>query len=148
LTRPPRIPSLRWTRRSLGPPDPSNPKRTATLPNLRTFLATPSIYTFDLKSDLIKGALTGWITSIKDVVAEKVKSAFGSLTTTVIMPAGDVFTFAGLDTDEAGNLYAQVNFANDGGFEVGQVKFLRVNFNLLATLLLHDLCVENRHQMK
>ena len=75
-------------------------------------------YTFDLKSDLIKGALTGWGTSTKDVVAEKVKSAFNDLTTTVIMPAGDVFTFAGLDTDEAGNLYAQVNFANDGGFEV------------------------------
>src|SRR6187402_1919963 len=46
-------------------------------------------YTFDLKSDLIKGALTGWGTSTKDVVAEKVKSAFNDLTTTVIMPAGD-----------------------------------------------------------
>jgi hypothetical protein len=75
-------------------------------------------YTFDVDSKMIRGALTGWGTSTKDIIGDKVRDAFKGLTTTVIMPAGDVFTFAGLDTDESGNVYTQVNFANDGGFKV------------------------------
>ena len=75
-------------------------------------------YTFSPDSEMIKGALAGWGTSPKDIIGDEVQDAFKGLTTTIIMPAGDVFTFAGLDTDDTGNVYAQVNFANDGGYEV------------------------------
>ncbi|KAI5808272.1 hypothetical protein DFH27DRAFT_650781 [Peziza echinospora] len=75
-------------------------------------------YTFEPDSEMVKAALIGWSKSEKDIIGDKVLEAFNGLTTTIIMPAGDVFTFAGLDSDDTGNVYTQVNFANDGGFEI------------------------------
>ncbi|KAK3370405.1 hypothetical protein B0H63DRAFT_564577 [Podospora didyma] len=75
-------------------------------------------YTYNGDMTIISRAVAGWGASAKDIIGDEVKDAFQGLTTTIIMPAGDVFTFSGLDTDEAGNVYAQANFANDGGFEV------------------------------
>lgn len=34
------------------------------------------------------------------------------------MLAGDVFNFAGLDTNDYGNVYVQINLANNGGIKV------------------------------
>ncbi|KAL6705342.1 hypothetical protein ACN47E_007152 [Coniothyrium glycines] len=85
-------------------------------------------YTFNLGSKILQEALTGWAMPTKDIIGDKVHDAFKGLTTTIIMPAGDVFTFAGLDSDKSGNVYTQINFANDGGFEVtkGTIKLSRV----------------------
>jgi hypothetical protein len=63
-------------------------------------------------------ALTGWSTSTKEIFQQNLSNAFAGLGGTIIMPAGDVFTFAGLDSDSAGNVYAQVNYANEGGVKV------------------------------
>jgi hypothetical protein len=79
-------------------------------------------YTYDYRDKFFETALTGWATPTKNIIGDEVREAFKALTTTIIMPAGDVFTFAGLDTDDKGNVYAQVNFANDGGYEVTKGK--------------------------
>ncbi|EGX50615.1 hypothetical protein AOL_s00075g41 [Orbilia oligospora ATCC 24927] len=42
---------------------------------------------------------------------------FVALSTIVITLAGELFTFAGLDTDDNGNLYSQVNCSNEGEVE-------------------------------
>jgi hypothetical protein len=67
-------------------------------------------------------ALTGCATPTKDIIGDEVREAFKALTTTTIMPGGDMFTFAGLGTEDSGNVYAQINFANNGGYEVTKGK--------------------------
>ncbi|KAF3173445.1 hypothetical protein TWF106_004024 [Orbilia oligospora] len=52
-------------------------------------------------------------------VANSVKNKLNNLvalSTTVMMPAG--VTFAGLDMDDNGSLYSQVNYSNEGGVEI------------------------------
>ena len=47
-----------------------------------------------------------------EIMRNGLTAAFSDMGTRIIMPAGEVFTFAGLDTDDQGNLYAQVRYAN------------------------------------
>jgi hypothetical protein len=61
--------------------------------------------------------LTGWSTSTKDIFQRSLANAFAGLGGTIIMPAVDMLLFAGMDSDEAGNVYAQVNYANEGGVQ-------------------------------
>lgn len=66
--------------------------------------------------------IKGWGTDTARTVSNGVASAFKDMGTQIIMPAGKVFTFAGMDTDENGHMYVQVAYANDGGFEVEKKK--------------------------
>ncbi|KAK0725279.1 hypothetical protein B0H67DRAFT_550884 [Lasiosphaeris hirsuta] len=100
--------SVTWTTGSVDSTEYGNFQQLKNFPN----------YSFTPDSEIIKGALAGWGTSAKDIIGDEVVKAFQGLTKTVIMPAGDVFAFAGLDTGDLGHLYAQVNFVNDGGFEL------------------------------
>ena len=81
------------------------------------YFAGEGLSNFTPDNNMVREALLGWGSS-KDIIGDKVLEAFRGLTTTIIMPAGDVFTFAGLDTDDAGNVYTQINFANDGGIKI------------------------------
>jgi hypothetical protein len=48
-----------------------------------------------------------------DAVAQQINSitnVLNSLKTTVLLPAGEVFTFNGIDTDKDGNLFSHINY--------------------------------------
>ena len=75
-------------------------------------------YGDESRSREIRNALTGWSTSTKDIFQKNLTNAFAGLGSTIIMPAGDVFMFGGIDSDEAGNVYTQVNYANEGGVTI------------------------------
>ncbi|KAK3996637.1 hypothetical protein QBC44DRAFT_355361 [Cladorrhinum sp. PSN332] len=63
-------------------------------------------------------AMYGWTTATSEVVRETMKKLANGLGFAVVMPAGDVFTFAGLDVDGEGRLFAQANYSHEGGVEV------------------------------
>ncbi|KAI0402759.1 hypothetical protein F4802DRAFT_599720 [Xylaria palmicola] len=63
-------------------------------------------------------AIRGWETKTASIVRESLQTFGDGLSFCVVMPAGDVFTFAGLDTDAQGRLYAQVDYSKEGGVEV------------------------------
>ncbi|KAF3931448.1 hypothetical protein ABW19_dt0203236 [Dactylella cylindrospora] len=65
--------------------------------------------------------IVGWKNNTSASIYNMLTNIIG-LNTTVIMPAGEVFTFAGLDTDSQGNLYAQVNYSNEGGVTINKRK--------------------------
>ncbi|ORX91991.1 hypothetical protein K493DRAFT_409035 [Basidiobolus meristosporus CBS 931.73] len=69
-----------------------------------------------------RDSVQGWKTDTASMVARLLGTAFAESGSTVIMPAGNVFTFAGLDTDHEGHLYCQVNYANVGKVEVAKTK--------------------------
>ncbi|TGJ63802.1 hypothetical protein EYR41_011693 [Orbilia oligospora] len=61
--------------------------------------------------------IVGWEHKTLNTIHNKLNNLV-ALSTTVIMPTREVFTFAGLDTDVNGNLYSQVNYSNEGGVEI------------------------------
>ena len=65
-------------------------------------------------------SIRGWGTSTLPTIENGLKVAFKDMGTKVIMPAGEVSMFAGLDSDSDGNIYAQVSYANDGGVKIVQ----------------------------
>ena len=68
------------------------------------------------------GAIKRWGEPSGEIMRNGLATAFSDMGTRIIMPAGEVFTFAGLDTDEQGNLYAQVSYANAAESGVSVVK--------------------------
>jgi hypothetical protein len=70
------------------------------------------------RNDKSKSSIKGWSTRTARRVKDAIDGAFASLGTTIMMPAGEVFTFAGLDTDDRGNLNVQVDYANEVGVAV------------------------------
>lgn len=67
-------------------------------------------------------SITYWKRNTAATLQNGLTSGFKELGTKIIMPAGNVFMFAGLGTDSKGNLYAQVSYSNEGGVKVDQVK--------------------------
>ncbi|KAJ5726253.1 uncharacterized protein N7483_007610 [Penicillium malachiteum] len=65
-------------------------------------------------------SLTGWGDTTASTVQERLRGLFNGPGTTIIMPAGDVFSYAGLEVDDQGNLYAQINYANEGKVQVNK----------------------------
>ncbi|KAF4443035.1 hypothetical protein FACUT_1588 [Fusarium acutatum] len=63
--------------------------------------------------------LKGWSVPTADVIRQSMKKLADALAFCVVMLAGDLFTCTGLDLDEAGQPYAQVDCSNEGGIEVG-----------------------------
>jgi hypothetical protein len=63
-------------------------------------------------------SMKGWKTNSSQKIRESLEGVTEGLGGCVIMPAGDVFSFAGLDTDEKGNVYAQCDYRNETGHEV------------------------------
>jgi hypothetical protein len=64
------------------------------------------------------GCRNGWQTYPSKKVRDSLKGITDGIGECIIMPAGDVFTFAGLDSDDAGAVYAQCNYANASGHEI------------------------------
>lgn len=68
------------------------------------------------------GELKAFCKSLCVGVTGKLKKAVtglaDSLSTTVIMPAGDVFMFKGLNTDAQGNVYSGITYSTPSGGEV------------------------------
>ena len=62
-----------------------------------------------------KDSMKGWKSEPAKKIRQSIKGITEGLGESVIMPAGDVFTFAGLDTDAQGTVYAQCNYANESG---------------------------------
>ncbi|CAG7561990.1 unnamed protein product [Fusarium equiseti] len=62
--------------------------------------------------------LKGWSVPTASVMRQSIKKLADGLAFCVVMPAGDVFSFAGLDIDESGQLYAQVDYSNEGGIQL------------------------------
>lgn len=58
-------------------------------------------------------SIRGWGTDTAVTIEKGLKPAFGDLGTKAIIPADDVFMFAGINTDSEGNVYAQVSYANE-----------------------------------
>ena len=55
---------------------------------------------------------------VVDEVLKKVSAFADTFKTTILLPAGDVFEFVGLDTDQFGNLYSNINYATPQGGSV------------------------------
>ena len=52
------------------------------------------------------------VQAIDNLIDENVKHLADNLGATVVMPAGDVYMFSGLDSDDEGRLYARVTYRN------------------------------------
>lgn len=66
-------------------------------------------------------AIKGIYIETRENLQNGLASAFQEIGTKVIMPAGNVFMFSGLDTDSFGNIYSRVSYSNDGGVKVNIV---------------------------
>jgi hypothetical protein len=55
---------------------------------------------------------------VVDEVLSKVGAFSDTFKTTIMLPAGDLFEFVGLDTDKFGNLYSNINYATPQGSSV------------------------------
>lgn len=53
-----------------------------------------------------------------DRIDDKLQNIFSGLKTTVILPAGNVFTFKGINTDNDGNLHTSINYRTVSKAEV------------------------------
>jgi hypothetical protein len=64
--------------------------------------------------------MKGWKTSTSQTIRDSMDATKEGLGDCVIMPAGDVFCFAGLDTDEKGTVYAQCDSTNEAGHDMAK----------------------------
>jgi hypothetical protein len=63
-------------------------------------------------------SMKGWQTYPSKKVRDSLMGVTDGIGECIIMPAGDVFTFTGLDSDDAGAVSAQCNYANASGHEI------------------------------
>ena len=73
-------------------------------------LLCPSIRTLNRLTSFAVVNVTAQ-SGVHDLI-QNLNSLVKELQSTIIMPAGDVFMFSGIDLDTTGNLYSHVSYAN------------------------------------
>ncbi len=75
---------------------------------------------FGQKEEMRKfeGGAKAWYDYHDDELQEGIDDILGSLKGAVIMPAGNVLTFSGLDCDEQGHVYSHIDYMTSSDLEV------------------------------
>lgn len=76
------------------------------LPNRKTSMPTDIMVRF-LTNHV---CAAGYADSLSDSLVKNIKTEFDSIKNKVIMPAGNVFNYAGVDIDGQGNLFVYISF--------------------------------------